>query len=151
MLETHLNKYHPNLLIGTDDFYLYALNQLLWDTDEILAQHEHYSLIHAYLAEYKVSYDDYLLCIETQEVGSGKDTIHILNNIISTNDCVTIDSNTKAIRFDISEEFLSQTINDLLEKNRLLSVDSPAYRATHISGYSGIAAAEYALDRALVL
>lgn len=149
MIEDHLGKHHPNLAIGTEDFYQYALNQLLWNTDDILAQHDQYSLIHAYLAEYKIAYDDYLFYREIQESGYDMGVQPFLIDIITSNTCVTMNRETDTPIFNVSEVFLSQTMGDLLEKNRNFSADLISSRIARVSGYSATAAAEYAIDYAL--
>ena len=52
---------------GTDSYYDYVVNQLLNHSDQKLCEHPHYDLIHAYMAEYKVTYEDYLFCREADD------------------------------------------------------------------------------------
>ena len=69
---------------GTDSYYDYVVNQLLNHSDQKLCEHPHYDLIHAYMAEYKVTYEDYLFCREADD--SYKEDI--INAITRSNDCV---------------------------------------------------------------
>lgn len=52
---------------GTDSYYDYIVDQLLNHSDQKLCEHPHYDLIHAYMAEYKVAYEDYLFCREVDD------------------------------------------------------------------------------------
>ena len=47
---------------GTDSYYDYVVNQLLNHSDQKLCEHPHYDLIHAYMAEYKVTYPACSMC-----------------------------------------------------------------------------------------
>ena len=51
-LTEYLADNQPEIKLGTNLFYEYAMDQLIYDTDTVLSAKKNYSLIHAYLAEY---------------------------------------------------------------------------------------------------
>lgn len=95
---------------GTTEYYNYVLEQLLDHSDTELCNHDNYDLIHAYMAEYKLAYEDYLLC--------SSDTAPLNADILAdVNDCIVEDDNSQEIDFVLSENFLSKTIGDIIAEN----------------------------------
>lgn len=122
---------------GTAEYYNYVLEQLLDHSDTDLCDHDNYDLIHAYMVEYKLAYEDYLLC--------SSDTAPLSADAIAgVNDCIVEDDSSQAIDFVLSESFLSKTIGDIIAENQLSSAKSPISRAATLSSYSGEDAAAYA-------
>ena len=115
---------------GTAEYYNYVLEQLLDHSDTDLCDHDNYDLIHAYMVEYKLAYEDYLLC--------SSDTAPLSADAIAgVNDCIVEDDSSQAIDFVLSESFLSKTIGDIIAENQLSSAESPISRAATLSSYSG--------------
>lgn len=126
---------------GTDSYYDYVVNQLLNHSDQKLCEHPHYDLIHAYMAEYKVTYEDYLFCREADD--SYKEDI--INAITRSNDCVRANVGNDEVTFELSTSFLSKTISDIIRENEEKEVLSKIYgEPMKVSGYSGSQAASYA-------
>ena len=106
-----------------------------------LCEHPHYDLIHAYMAEYKVTYEDYLFCREADD--SYKEDI--INAITRSNDCVRANVGNDEVTFELSTSFLSKTISDIIRENEEKEVLSKIYgEPMKVSGYSGSQAASYA-------
>lgn len=149
----YLEVSHPELKLGTDTFYEFAMNQLLYDSDSELSKEENYSLVHAYLAEYVNEYGDYTICKDLlyEDLESN---IAIINEISDDAACVEYNEDLQAIEFSLNDEFLNQTITDLIEKNESNESDiMPASSEDGGSGsaysYSGSLAATYARKYAL--
>lgn len=99
---------------GTDSYYNYIVSQLLDYSDQKLREHPHYDLIHAYMAEYKVAYEDYLFCREVDD--DYRDDI--VGIITRSNDCVRVDVVNNEVAFELSTSFLSKTIADIIRENQ---------------------------------
>lgn len=129
---------------GTTDYYEYIVEQLLDHTDTNLRGNENYDLIHAYMAEYKVNYEDYLLCqaLLTDEYEADL----VIDDITRSNDCISADGDTGMVQFSVTESFLSKTIADIIEENtnRYNAVPNNT-RSSKLSGYSASDAANYAV------
>ena len=54
----HLQENHLAIKIGTNEYYAYIVEQLIEGSDKVLSTNEHYDLIHAYMANYKLRYED---------------------------------------------------------------------------------------------
>lgn len=129
---------------GTIEYYEYILEQLLNRTDDVLRGNENYDLLHAYMVEYKVAYEDYLLCqaLLTDECVDNT----VIADITRTNDCVRTKNNADKVEFLISDSFLDKTINDIIEENtNQYSADKRNVRSAKVSGYSASDAAAYAV------
>lgn len=138
MLVDYLNDKGLSVEPGTDAYYDFILDQLLNHSDEDLHNHESYDLIHAYMAEYKVAYEDYLLC-------SSNTVTAITDVIVDTNDCVTYDSSTNSVAFVLTDNFLLRTIDDIIAANQATITQRPySTMAATTSTYSGSTAAAYA-------
>lgn len=48
-----------DLKLGTQEYYDFITEQLIYGSNETLKQHPHYDLLHAYMVEYKVAIEDY--------------------------------------------------------------------------------------------
>lgn len=130
---------------GTEAYYNYIVNQLLEHSDEKLCEHPRYNLIHAYMAEYKVTYEDYLFCREMDD--AYKDDI--INIITRSNDCVKVDASKNEVTFELSPSFLSKTISEIISENHAKNEYCKAHRnPIKIAGYSGSQAASYATQYA---
>lgn len=126
---------------GTDSYYNYIVSQLLDYSDQKLREHPHYDLIHAYMAEYKVAYEDYLFCREVDD--DYRDDI--VGIITRSNDCVRVDVVNNEVAFELSTSFLSKTIADIIRENQEKEALNKADREqVKVSGYSGSQAASYA-------
>lgn len=129
---------------GTAAYYEYIVEQLLNHTDTNLRSNENYDLIHAYMVEYKVNYEDYLLCqaLSTDEYEADL----AIDDITQSNDCISTDSDTGIVQFSVTESFLNKTIADIIEENmnRNNAVPNNAQSAK-LSGYSASDAADYAV------
>ena len=130
---------------GTDVYYNYIVIQLLDHSDEKLREHPRYDLIHAYMAEYKITYEDYLFCREMDD--SHKDDI--IDIITRSNDCVKVDTSKKEVTFELSSSFLSKTISEIINENQAKNEYCKDQRnPVKIAGYSGTQAASYATQYA---
>lgn len=130
---------------GTDVYYNYIVNQLLDHSDEKLREHPHYDLIHAYMAEYKITYEDYLFCREMDDAYKD-DIIDIITRI---NDCVKVDASKNEVAFELSPSFLSKTISEIISENQAKDEYCEAQRnPVKVAGYSGSQAASYATQYA---
>ena len=129
---------------GTTDYYEYIVEQLLDHTDTNLRNNENYDLIHAYMAEYKVNYEDYLLC---QAILTDDNEVNpVIDDITRSNDCISADSDTGIVQFSITESFLNKTIADIIEENENRYDAAPNNaRSAKLSGYSASDAANYAV------
>lgn len=90
ILVEYLNDIDKPIKPGTEEFYEYVVDQLLNHSDKALQNHEKYDLIHAYMVEYKVTYEDYLLCQEI--ISDGYDDQMTTLFISEINECVEYDS-----------------------------------------------------------
>lgn len=144
MFVTHLHNQGISLEPGSVDYYEYIVEQLLDHTDQNLRNNENYDLIHAYMAEYKVNYEDYLLCQELlNDVCNAEQTIY---NIVESSDCLSIIDGDNAVEFSISDSFLGKTIADIIKENsERYDANHQSTRTTKLSGYSASDAAEYAV------
>ena len=68
MLLAYFEKENIEIELGTPDFLEYALDQLMYGSDEKLAELDDYELILDYLAHYKIAYEDYLFSEEESEI-----------------------------------------------------------------------------------
>lgn len=128
---------------GTDTYYSYILDQLLNHSDQELIKGSNYALIHAYMAEYKNTYEEYLFCVTYQ------DNEQIVNAILEKNACITINGESRTIQFSLTDDFLTQTISDLKEKNgNLIAEQRNGNNRSASYVYSGDSAAEYAIAHA---
>lgn len=114
-----------------------------------LYSNENYDLLHAYMVEYKVNYEDFMLCqtLLEDEYDAGK----VIEEIASSNDCVKSDENAGSVYFSISDSFLNKTItktiNDIIEENTNHNNGAQSNMKTaKVSGYSASDAAEYAVQ-----
>lgn len=140
----HLDDVGLSLEPGTMAYYEYIVEQLLDHTDDILCSNENYDLLHAYMVEYKVTYEDYLLCQSLLADEYIADTV--IADIARTNDCVRTQDNTGKVEFLISNSFLDKTINDIIEENTNRYNDATNNtRSAKVSGYSASDAAAYAV------
>ena len=133
----YLNEKGLSLEPGTTEYYNYVLEQLLDHSDKDLYNHDNYDLIHAYMVEYKLAYEDYLLC--------SSDAAPLSADVFAgVNDCIVEDDSGQAIDFVLSESFLSKTIGDIIAENQLSTAENPISRTAKSSSYSGEDAADYA-------
>lgn len=116
-LETYLKTNHPELQLGTDEFFEFANKQLIENADSKLAEMEHYAFIHSYLAEYVNEYFDYMICKDALKNGTSTEE---LTKLCRDSKCVKCehDGQSTVVKFTITDEFLDQTIADLIEKNK---------------------------------
>lgn len=128
---------------GTEAYYAYIVDQLLNRSDVNLKKHESYDLIHSYMVEYKLAYEDYLLC--NDNLTSNNYNADVVTAISETNTCVTYNEDAREVKFDITTEFLSQTIGDIASSNQMKqrTAEKSVISATSYS-YSGSDAATYA-------
>lgn len=136
---------------GTQEFYNYVVDQLLSQTDRDLMKEDEYGLIHAYMAEYKVAYDDFVMCeriLNSDRQGSDE----FVKEIAEQNGCLVYNESQNAVEFRLGDDFFNKTINDIKEKN-LQAESNPLaterVASTSTRGYSGSAAATYAHRYAL--
>lgn len=141
MLVGYLNDIDQPIEPGTKEFYEYVVDQLLDHSDKALRSHEKYDLIHAYMVEYKVAYEDYLLCQEI--ISDGYDDQMTALFISEANECVEYNSSAGTVEFALSDEFLDKSINDIICENQARdAVDG--VMPTAVSGYTASDAANYA-------
>lgn len=137
------------LMVGTREYYDYIAEQLLEHSDKNLLEVSNYDLIHAYMVEYKVTYDDYLYL---EEILSGNsDSIIDFDSLLRSNSCIGYEKNGKTVSFNISSKFLSMTIGDIIAQNEreAIAANSEAKACSaSLSGYSGSQAASYAIQYA---
>ena len=144
MFVAHLDNVGLSLEPGTMAYYEYIVEQLLDHTDDNLRSNENYDLLHAYMVEYKVTYEDYLLCQSLLADECVADMV--VEDITRSNDCVRTQDNTGKVEFLISDSFLDKTINDIIEENtNRYDVAKSNARSAKLSGYSASDAAEYAV------
>ena len=125
---------------GTDAYYNYILDQLLNHSDQELIKDSNYALIHAYMVEYKNTYEEYLICVTCQY------NEQIVNAITAENACITIDDESRTVQFSLAEDFLTQTIDDLKERNaKMISEQRNGSNRSVSYVYNGSSAAEYAM------
>lgn len=128
---------------GTDAYYSYILDQLLNHSDKELIKDSNYALIHAYMAEYKNTYEEYLICRTYQ------DNEQIVHAITKNNACITTDEESKTVYFSLTDDFLAQTINDLKEKNaKMIDAQRNDHNRSASYIYNGNSAVEYAITYA---
>lgn len=140
----HLDDVGLSLEPGTMAYYEYIVEQLFERTDDILRSNENYDLLHAYMVEYKVTYEDYLLCQSLLADEYIADTV--IADIVRTNDCVRTQDNAGNVEFSISDSFLSKTLNAIIEENaNRYNVAQSNMRSAKVSGYSAPDAAAYAV------
>lgn len=144
ILVDFLGNHYPNMVVGTPEFYDFAIEQLLGETDEDLSALEAYPLIHIYLSEYKLKYEDYLLCKDLEKIDdtSSQST---LNYIMDNTDAVVYNSDDD-ISFALSEDFKSETIGDIKAKNEAKEAElenESGVMPTAVSGYNGYDAGAY--------
>lgn len=131
------------LIQGTETYYSYILDQLLNRSDAVLLKHEYYDLIHSYMVEYKLAYEDYLLCSDS--LANENCSADVVATISNTNTCITYNEEEEEVKFTVSDEFLSQTIGNIAYVNQM----KPQVIKTTITPnasytYSGSEAATYA-------
>lgn len=149
-LENYLFENHPDLKMGTEDFYIFSMRQLIEGYDKKLCELDDYIIIHAYLAEYVNIYENYMLM---DGVYSNKVNDFLNETCLDKSYYIDYDSDKKSYLFNLSEEFLEQTIGDIIERNEkkdcnintILGVNTMA----DVSGYVGENAANYARSYAL--
>jgi|GEM_PF-1519695 len=129
---------------GTDEYYEYINEQLLYHTDERLRQHPSYDLLHAFMVEYKVAYADFLLCQEVLEYSETEELAEVFTDAVSkSNDCIVVNSSQDTVEFCLSESFQSKTINDIIQENAE-SNSSMSFNSNKVSGYNASDAVSYA-------
>jgi len=107
---THLN--------SAAAYYKYINDELLNHTDPELEHTEYYAQIHAFMVQYKNSYADFLLCKQSTGFGG-----YLFGNRETVDSIMESDSNIhltpvfKTIYFELSDEFLSTTVNDFALTN----------------------------------
>lgn len=129
--------------LGSDAYYSYIVDQLLNRTDTSLMEHENYDLIHSYMVEYKLAYEDYLLCMDSlEDECCDSDVLTVISN---TSLCVKYQDDAGKVTFSISEEFLNQTIGEIACSNQanILVAENAVMSSTPYT-YSGSDAATYA-------
>ena len=136
-LEDSANSLTPD----TAEYYTYIVDQLLDKSDVALLNHPNYDLIHSYMVEYKLAYEDYLLCNEN--LVQNNYNVDIVTAISDTSSCVTYDKNTNEVSFNLTTEFLNQTLAEIAQANQQQSRAAVAMPAVTYS-YSGSDAAAYA-------
>ena len=150
ILLEYLETTNSELDVGTPEFYDFVVNQLLGDRDVNLENHKDYTLIHSYLASYKVAYDDFLILQAVLEDDSldSKNVSDMSQEILSENDSILYDANTNEVTFDVSENFDNTTIGDIKaevaqneanSRSEFSGIISRAY-----SGYKASSAISYA-------
>ncbi len=148
IVEKHLAKYQPDIEIGTHDFYDYVVAQLFDETDDVLCSLENYNIIHSYLVEYKLAYDDYLICCRLKNDGN----VALAENIASKSACITYNKDCAEISFVLSDAFLEQTLGEIRDKNIAKSNAAISARKTDTfssRAYSSYAAVAYARQYAM--
>ncbi|MGN0732900.1 MAG: amidase domain-containing protein [Emergencia sp.] len=136
-----------NIVLDTDEaYYEYCLTQLLDSRDEKLSVHPDYPVIEEFMVQYKLAYEDYLLCCDLMNKKT-PETVQSFYSITGDNDCIQYSDNKVA--FSLSEEFLNRTIQDIIdEANSNDAQESVGTKATY--SYSAAAAANYATTYAKV-
>lgn len=94
--------------LGSDEFYYYALNQLLEESDPLLAQHKNYDLISAYLAHYIATDEAIYFNLETEK------NLALASNNTEMTSALT-DAQDSPTFFE-EHDFLSTSIGDLRAK-----------------------------------
>ena len=148
IIEEYLRMQEYNLIVGTDDFYQYATEQLYNKTDQALLDHPNYVLIDAYFARFVSMYSDYLNCIETlaQDIETGEKLIEVLSD---DNPCLLYDYRTRKLSFVLVESFLSQTLRERSNENKERFAEAAFVRTqmvfpNAVTTYSATAAINYA-------
>ena len=132
-----------SIIPDTFEYYTYIVDQLLDKSDAALLAHPDYDLIHSYMVEYKLAYEDYLLCSEN--LVDDNCNVDIVTAISDTSSCVTYDKNTNKVSFNLTTEFLNQTIAEIAQANQMQQWSRAAETMPDVSySYSGSDAAAYA-------
>lgn len=127
----------------TAEYYTYIVNQLLDRNDVALLDHSKYDLIHSYMVEYKLVYEDYLLCREN--LGEDNYSIDIVTAISDTSSCIAYDQSTSEVSFNVTTQFLDQTIASIAQTNQSRRQNEATSAIPAVSfSYSGSDAATYA-------
>lgn len=128
MLLTYFEENNIDIEIGTEEYFEYITEQLIYGTDKNLKAHPHYNLIHAYMAEYSNAYADQCFYQE---------------GVLRTSEMKYVGE-----QFYNSLDFSSETLGDIRLQNeleRLTVQNMPQTRSVVSSVYDGEAAAEYAI------
>lgn len=138
------------LVSGTEAYYSYIVDQLLNQSDSILKEHENYDLIHSYMVEYKLAYEDYLLC--NDNLISDDYNTDVVTAISETSSCVTYNEDAGEVEFNVTNEFLNQTIGDIAYANQMqqqhaantvMPVASYSYSGSDAAAYAKLYAKDY--------
>lgn len=144
-LLAHLEKTGKKYKVGTETYYNYIVEQLFEHTDNDLYNNPNYNIIHSYMVEYKVAYDDYIFCNEAPD-NYKKELVDIIG---TSNSCVRYDVIHNEVAFELSPDFLSKTLADIIAENQSKeAADDLSGIASRVSGYSGTQAASYAIQYA---
>ena len=135
--------------VGEGDYeglYLLAIDVLIGESEHSVETSNSYDLIKEFLVQFKLAYEDYLYCNTALEYGeSGKS---LIVDIVKTNNCVKFDELSGKLSFDLSDDFMQMTIQDIIDANRekelFVAQTRNSTRAVS-SSYSGSAAASYAI------
>lgn len=147
ILMEYMSENYPDIQPDSEEFYNFIVEQLLGDNkDESLINHENYDLIHTYLTEYKVRYEDYLLC--KAMIQSNDPSAKAMTNDIME-DCTSIKYNRDKtdVIYDTSIGFSDLTIREIKAENEareaeLLIESTVTPKAVY--GYSPSRAISYA-------
>lgn len=133
-----------------EGLYLFAIEVLLGDSEHPIEESRFYDLIKEFLVQFKLSYEDYLLCVAALDCGeSGLD---LINDILTTNDCVLYNSISGEISFGLTDNFMRTTISDIIKYNKEKGISTSQIQNSTMrasAAYSGSAAANYAKRYAL--
>lgn len=141
-LDEYMEKVHPDLKPETQEYYDFVSEQLISGTDKVLASSPDYKFIHAYLTEYVIEYQNYLFD-QNVAVNNMLENISETDFAYSSGLCTEYDG--IGVRFNLSDDFLNQTIEDLTAKHSDNSALSNENEITPYSGsYSASSAVAYA-------
>lgn len=122
MLLTYLADSNQDINLGTESYYHYVIDQLIYERDQNLKEHPYYSYIRDYLARYKNQYEE-MVALAKMESNS---FYHV-----------------SEVPFYLSYSFLNKTISEIADENRSLFPELTTNVRT-VNGYSPTAAVSYA-------
>ncbi len=110
-LMEYLGTAYPDMELGSEEFFEFANKQIAEETDEEFTQLKNYAMIHSYLTEYVLEYSDYIFCKQLLE----HNDLNEISNLCEESKCVKYNSQSNAVEFVITDEFLDQTIADIIK------------------------------------
>ena len=143
-IEAYFMENGIDMEIESKEFYDYVVEELLDDGDLGIKNLENYDLITEYMAEFKNTYGDYLICKDVlEQEGADRTTI---SDLLEDNDCLSYSEKNNQVSFALTERFKNTTINDIITRNQIEAYDTNQINIMPkaISSYTPSKAATYA-------